>query len=91
MFPTMTDGTFTYKEICTSIWDCSWNFLNYGLRYGGGIGDIMMNIPYNDQKNWVIKKQFFDFIFFILINVLFMNMFSGIIIDTFAELRIIND
>jgi len=40
MFPTDPDNGFVYKDICTSITDCTGNLVNYGLRMGGGIGDI---------------------------------------------------
>ena len=46
MFPITKEGGFTYKDICKTISGCSWNFINYGLRYGGGIGDVMVNLPH---------------------------------------------
>ncbi len=93
MFPTTKTGPFDFKPICEEIGDCTWNLLNYGLRYGGGIGDIMMNIgeENNNDKTWILWKQFYDVCFYMLINVISLNMVFGIIIDAFSELREIND
>ena len=41
----------------------------------------------DDNKALFIVRFFYDVTFFLLVNVCFMNMISGIIIDTFAELR----
>jgi len=92
MFPTTLEGGFEYKDICKTIGDCSWNFVNYGLRYGGGIGDIMVNLPNNPRDtDFEFQKQVFDIFFWVIINVLLLNMVFGIIIDTFAELRVLTD
>lgn len=41
----------------------------------------------DDNKSLFIVRFFYDVTIFLLVNVCFMNMISGIIIDTFAELR----
>ena len=78
--------------ICATNLSCLWNFIIYGLTQGGGIGDIEFGPPNDEAEkefthNKVMKKQLIDVTFFILINILLMNMVSGIIIDTFSELR----
>ena len=89
MFPINPDDEFSYKDICTSIFKCTWSLTNYGLRMGGGVGDISLNVPHpHNNTFWMYKKTIFDFVFFVIINVLLLNMVFGIIIDAFTELRV---
>jgi hypothetical protein len=83
------DATF-YN--CTSMWDCILYVFNYGLRSGGGISDNTIPVdPMADNSGPYVAKFFFDVMFFMLINVISLNIIFGIIIDTFAELRQKND
>lgn len=59
--------------------------LNLGLRNGGGIGDSMDLLELEDPKFGY--KLVFDISYFMLINIVSLNIIFGIIIDTFAELR----
>jgi hypothetical protein len=56
-----------------------------GLRNGGGIGDSMGLMELSDPKFGY--KLIFDISYFMLINIVSLNIIFGIIIDTFAELR----
>lgn len=64
-----------------------------GLRNGGGISESLTNIKsYTDPVNKVSSgyywgRYFYDLSFFILINMLFIQIIFGIILDTFGELR----
>jgi hypothetical protein len=59
--------------------------LNYGFRNGGGIGDSMnaVGTDYKDYDElWTVQ-----FFFFLIVNIIFLNVIFGIIIDTFSNLR----
>jgi hypothetical protein len=53
--------------------------LGYGLRSGGGVGDIF--------KVTVGKRWLLDFSFFFVINIGMLNLIGGAIITTFGQLR----
>lgn len=79
-----TDETRGY-DICETLWGCFLNVLDLGLRNGGGIGESMGQF-FTSDSNFKFKI-IFDLSFFILINVIALNMLFGIIIDTFSEMR----
>lgn len=62
---------------------------NKGLTAGGGIGDGLKVVDYNtsgsNSRFW--SRYFFDLSWFILIQLLFIQIIFGIIVDTFSELR----
>lgn len=47
----------------------------------------MLNVPYKDNQSEFLEKTAFELVFFLIINVLSLNIVFGIIIDTFADLR----
>ena len=58
------------------------------MRNGGGIGDALMMMSYSsDNATYYAIRYFYDLIFFASINIVFLNIIFGIIVDTFAELR----
>jgi hypothetical protein len=64
------------------------NTVNLGLRNGGGIGDSLKITMYNDNKSdYLPKVVLVNILFFLIINLVFLNIIFGIIIDTFGELR----
>lgn len=79
-----TDETKGF-DVCMNLWSCFLNVLNLGLRFGGGIGESM-TIMFSTWGAWSYKVAF-DLSFFILINVIALNMVFGIIVDTFSEMR----
>eukprot|EP00026_Physarum_polycephalum_P000121 Phypoly_transcript_00121.p1 GENE.Phypoly_transcript_00121~~Phypoly_transcript_00121.p1 ORF type:complete len:2101 (+),score=228.03 Phypoly_transcript_00121:347-6649(+) len=75
------DNTF----LCESLWMCLVNVVNYGLRSGGGIGDMLSSMQWEDKDSrWRI---IYEISFFFLVIVILLNIIFGIIIDTFGELR----
>jgi hypothetical protein len=83
------DGTGTdipYYN-CTQLWECVMYVFNNGLRMGGGIGDVTNGVNPLDSEGRYTAKFFFDVAFFMLINVISLNIIFGIIIDTFADMR----
>jgi len=61
--------------------------VNYGLRFGGGFGELStVTVEEWNASNYYIKF-FFDISFFLLITTIILNVVFGIIIDSFAQLR----
>jgi len=52
---------------------------------GGGIGEGLASPNISDEN--FTERFWFDILFFILLIVLLLNIVTGIIIDTFAQLR----
>lgn len=78
----------TGVSVCMSLFHCYCTALNYGLRFGGGLGDAMPIAPYDDENLQLYYIKFFmDVAFFLLVNTIILNIFFGIIIDSFAQLR----
>jgi hypothetical protein len=74
--------------VCRSLFGCYVTTLNFGLRAGGGIGDILPTVSYfNESKEVFFLRILIDLSFFMIIILLFFNIIFGIIIDTFASLR----
>ena len=66
------------EGVCGSLLQCfAFGLLN-GLRAGGGLGDLL---PQRANSFRIL----FDFAFFLIIVVVFLNIVFGIIIDTFAQ------
>lgn len=61
--------------------------IDYGVRAGGGMGDILPMISYNDNTSYYFGQFFYNMVFYILIILILGNIFLGIIVDTFAALR----
>ncbi|EAR93160.2 cation channel family protein (macronuclear) [Tetrahymena thermophila SB210] len=59
--------------------------IKQGLKNGGGIAESLRSVDYDEHTFW--SRYFFDLTFFIVINMLFIQMIFGIILDTFGELR----
>lgn len=74
-------------KVCSSLKSCFFTILNLGLRNGGGIAEAMLLTDINDPKYNFYLRVVFDIGFFMLVNIISLNIIFGIIIDTFAELR----
>ena len=61
--------------------------IDYGTRSGGGIGDILPIVSYKSNVGFFVQKFFYDMLFYIIIILVLGNIFLGIIVDTFADLR----
>jgi hypothetical protein len=72
---------------CTYLWDCFLYHVNFGIRQGGGIADVTTTVSPTQRPGYYVAKFFFDLMFFILINIISLNIIFGIIIDTFADMR----
>ena len=70
--------------ICDNLYECFIYTLNWGLRNGGGIGDSMKP---EAPGSGFFAKNMYDLTFFMIVNVIALNVIFGVIIDTFSQLR----
>ena len=78
-------GEDEYKMYCDDLLQCVLSTVQAGLRIPGGIGAALTQPSYTDASfgpRWV-----FDLIFFFVINIVLINVFFGLIIDAFADMR----
>ena len=60
--------------------------INYGMRSGGGIGDVIPKIS-SKYPEYFIQIFFFNVLFHIIVILILGNMFFGLILDSFNDLR----
>ena len=75
----------TEENVCSSLLECTFTYFNHGLRSGGGIGDILPEVPYGKGMYWF--RFFNDFIFFASACLIVLNMLLGVIVSFFSEIR----
>ena len=73
-------------NVCSTLLSCEVAFFNHGVRAGGGIGDILNKKSEASGTTFWLRLAT-DLTFYILITLLIIQMFSGIIIETFGSLR----
>lgn len=71
-------------DLCKDLKTCFFFIINWGLRNGGGIADSMQVVKPTDK---FYPKSLFEVSFFMVVNVIALNIIFGIIIDTFSQLR----
>jgi hypothetical protein len=59
---------------------------NFGIRSGGGIGDVTGIRPYTGTT-WFWLKWMNDMVFYVTVILLVLNMLNGIIISQFSQIR----
>ena len=74
---------FTEAEVCKTYSECFFDMMNSGIRGGGGMGFGIKKI---EQKGFFIEF-FLEMVNFILVSLVFMNMITGIIVDSFGSVR----
>ena len=93
LFPEMIDpmGDTGLGGNCETLFRCTWISLVYGLKMGGGISEITTPPIYGDlgdsQTIAAYLRLVFDFLFFLILIIIFLNLVFGIILDTFGQLR----
>ena len=76
------------SRFCDTAFACFINVLNFGIRSGGGIGDVIQPIPYeDDNKSSFFWMAIFNLSFYVLVIVLLLSIIFGMIIDAFGEIR----
>jgi hypothetical protein len=78
------------ENTCTSIFQCTLFMINWGVRSGGGIGDVLPRKSYFKNRDSFIGGFVYNLVFHIVIVLILGNIFLGIIVDAFADLRDIN-
>ena len=81
-----SDATTAGESMWDTMISCYFNMISFGLRMGGGIGDVSIPEDLHSSKAYH-TKLIFTASFHIIVIVIMLNIVFGIIIDTFAELR----
>ena len=74
-------------EMCNSLFHCYLVMINFGVRTGGGIGETVLYPDYDQDTDIYIYRVIFDMVFFVLINIVILDIIFGLIIDSYQELR----
>ena len=74
-------------EMCNNLFHCYLVMINFGARTGGGIGETVLYPHYDQDTDIYIYRVIFDMVFFVLINILILDIIFGLIIDSFQQLR----
>ena len=75
------------ESMCGSLLQCYMTLLNYGVRSGGGIGDVITMLTFKKNTSAYFARFFFDILFHIIIVLIMTNLIFGIIVDSFAAFR----
>jgi inositol 1,4,5-triphosphate receptor type 3 len=75
-------GDVSDDNICNSYFQCFVSISNFGLR-AGSIGLPLHSTTY--KKYW--NEFVLDWLFYVLVILILLNVINGIIVDTFQELR----
>ncbi|KAJ9456868.1 Inositol 1 [Diplonema papillatum] len=74
------------QRACDTLFGCFGFLLANAVRAGGGVGDLISDHSWDDRP-YVAFGLLSDFLFFVIVIVILLNIISGVIIDTFARLR----
>jgi hypothetical protein len=72
-------------NVCSNYIYCFLTIFSYGIRLGGGVGDLIGLVRYDDPEFWYLFV--FQWIFYFSIVLIMLNVINGIIVDTFQDLR----
>lgn len=72
-------------NVCSNYIYCFFSIFSYGMRMGGGIGDLIGVVKYDDKLFWALF--IFQWVFYFTIVLIMLNVINGIIVDTFQDLR----
>lgn len=76
------------ENLCVDVLHCLSTVFSLGPRSSGSVGDMLIRQSYSDENLDLYMVRFFwDVLVFLIVNIIFLNMIMGVIIDTFAELR----
>lgn len=70
---------------CQTLLRCFVYIFSQGLRAGGGVADVMK--PWGWGEEDIVPRVNYDILFYVLVNVVYLNIMFGIIIDTFGQMR----
>ena len=75
------------ENTCGGLFYCFLTHMEFGLRTDGGIGEFIQKLSFPADPLYFMGMFMFQFIFYLLIIVIMLQVIGGSIIDTFAELR----
>ena len=75
------------EPFCKSTIQCFLYVTQYGLTAGGGIGEQLDKVSYKESPGIFVLRFFYDVVFFSFVTLILFNIFTGIIVGAFAELR----
>ena len=75
------------EPFCKSTIQCFLYVTQYGLTAGGGIGEQLDKVSYKESPGIFVLRFFYDVLFFSFVTLILFNIFTGIIVGAFAELR----
>ena len=75
------------ESYCKSSIQCFFYVTQYGLTSGGGIGEPLDKVSFKESPGIFVLRFFYDVIFFSFVTLILFNIFTGIIVGAFAELR----
>jgi hypothetical protein len=65
--------------------ECSITYFNHGVRSNGGIGDLLD--MRSSSHPMYLPRYLLDFVFYITVILLLLNMINGVIVSTFSQIR----
>lgn len=75
------------EELCENLLHCALSFFTWGIRATGGIGDKIPFPSHSNQQEFYYA-MIFDWFFFLVVNLLGLNLIFGAIIDSFTDCRL---
>lgn len=78
-------------NLCYNFFQCFITLVNFGVRSGGGIGDLLLYPNYSEKTSDFLYRTIFDYLFFAIVVMILLSIVSAIIIDSFTELREMRD
>jgi hypothetical protein len=76
-----------YGDACESFLSCFVFHFNFGLRSGGGIGDVIEGPDIHKSTPVFAFRVMFDVSFYFVVPIILVAIVSGVIIDTFGSMR----
>lgn len=80
-------GVQITESFCSSSLQCFLFLWVEGFKANGGVGDILPIMSFQKDPAFFFIRFIYDMCFFVFIIMILFNVFMGIIVDTFAELR----
>ena len=87
LYDVKKDKNDNEESMCGSLLQCYMTLLSYGVRSGGGIGDVITMLTFKKNTSAYLARFFFDILFHIIIVLIMTNLIFGIIVDSFAAFR----
>ena len=72
------DSNFVKEGKCGNAWDCFFVVFEYGMMYGGGIGDYTAVINWAERTDVYLIKLVEDISFFMILKVIWLNILLNI-------------